>query len=585
MRNDPLNRLTTGDGTQKKRRSGDGYYILFLAVLGLYANAAVYGFQYPAGADYNLFLPMANWLRDPSLYPGDAIRDAFPHIQTFYWHVVAILSQHYSAGHILFTLFLITKLIFFGSIGLLLGTRVRNRFLGACMVMAIGLSGTLNNQTPIGGTIILDEISEHAALAVAIALFAGVFLAEGKWRSAALLAGISAYVDALQFIQILPAFAFFAIVDWRKQRRQIIGAALLGAGAFLPWFVHFRRSFLTNYPSDYVFALLVHYPLHITLRWTPVSQIIEAATLLIAAVCMSFIARKGGLQLERRLELLAVSYFTVMLVGIVAGWFWLTPSVARFMLQRADSLLIPYAFLLIQIYAARLLESPIVHRPATTCLLAVLAILCPLSNYVTIVLFPAMILWLKPPEWLERYVVAAFERSRKSISTISTSRMVAGLCCVGVLVSFVLLTSSVDQWWNFHIPASPDESACYDAQIWAQAHTLREATFMVPPAGCGFRVLSYRSSWGEWSDGNAMYFYPAFADTFLGRVKVLDQTPRPQGAGIVDFMMEAYKNQSWDRIRSVANENKLDYIVQFRSVQYPIEPVYANERFAIYNAR
>ncbi len=197
-----------------------------------------------------------------------------------------------------------------------------------------------------------------------------------------------------------------------------------------------------------------------------------------------------------------------------------------------------------------------------------------------------MILWLEPPEWLERYVVAAFERSRKSISTISTSRMVAGLCCAGVLVSFVLLTSSVDQWWNFHIPASPDESACYDAQIWAQAHTLREATFMVPPAGCGFRVLSYRSSWGEWSDGNAMYFYPAFADTFLGRVKVLDQTlARPQGAGIVDFMMEVYKNQSWDRIRSVANENKLDYIVQFRSVQYPIEPVYANERFAIYNAR
>jgi hypothetical protein len=119
MRNDPRNQLTGGDGTQKKRRSGDGYYILFLAVLGLYANAAVYGFQYPAGADYNLFLPMANWLRDPSLYPGDAIRDAFPHIQTFYWQVVAILSKQYSAEHILFTLFLITKLIFFGSIGLL----------------------------------------------------------------------------------------------------------------------------------------------------------------------------------------------------------------------------------------------------------------------------------------------------------------------------------------------------------------------------------------------------------------------------------------------------------------------------------
>jgi hypothetical protein len=35
----------------------------------------------------------------------------------------------------------------------------------------------------------------------------------------------------------------------------------------------------------------------------------------------------------------------------------------------------------------------------------------------------------------------------------------------------------------------------------------------------------------------------------------------------------------------VANENNLDYIVQSTKTQYPSQPVYANEGFAIYRAR
>ena len=235
-------------------------------------------------------------------------------------------------------------------------------------------------------------------------LLAGVLLVEGRWRSAAIAAGLSVYVDALQFVHVLPAFALFAMLDWRERKRQIVAAAVFGAGVFLLWFVHFHRTFLTNYPSDYISALLIHYPLHITLRWTPVSQIIEAAIILLATACVCFIARGSELKIERRLELLGVSYLIIMLLGILAGWFWLTPSVARLMLPRADSLLIPYAFLLVQVYGANLLELRIVRRPATTCLLAVLAILLPLCIYLAVLLLPAMILWLDPQVRLERFL-------------------------------------------------------------------------------------------------------------------------------------------------------------------------------------
>ncbi|MGH9680670.1 MAG: DUF6798 domain-containing protein, partial [Candidatus Acidiferrales bacterium] len=324
---------------------------------------------------------------------------------------------------------------------------------------------------------------------------------------------------------------------------------------------------------------------HITLRWTPLSQIAEGAIVLLATVAMCFVARKRGIRTERRLELLAVSYFAVMLAGVLAGWFWLTPGIARFMLPRADSLLFPYAFLLIQIYGADLLEMQEIRRPATTCVLAVLAVLSPLHDILAISLLLATALWLEPRELLDRFLAAVFGRLRKSILAIPISRIAAGLCGLAILASFIPMISPVDQLWNFRIPPNPDETACFDAQVWARDHTPRDATFLVPPSGCGFRALSERSSCGEWSDGNAMYFDPAFADVFLKRVKTLDPEPAPQGTGLIDSLTEVYKKQSWNHIRAVANGNHLDYIVQFKSVRYPGEPIYANEGFAIYKAR
>jgi hypothetical protein len=68
-------------------------------------------------------------------------------------------------------------------------------------------------------------------------------------------------------------------------------------------------------------------------------------------------------------------------------------------------------------------------------------------------------------------------------------------------------------------------------------------------------------------------------------MQVLVPAVAPQGTGITDSAADAYRQQTWDRIRAVANQNNLDYIVQSTSAQYPAEPVYANAAFAIYSAR
>ena len=396
--------MDPGNSTRGEGKRREWSVVFFLALLGAYANGAIYGFQYPAGPDYSLMLPFANWLRDPSLYAGDALRNVYPHIQTFYWPVVATLSKHFKTENVLFVLFLTTKFIFFAAVGRLFVTRVQSRLLAVCAVLAIALSGVLNGQTPIGGTIVLDEISEHAALALALVLLAGVFLIEGRWLWASIIAASSAYVDALQLLHMLPAFALFAVMDWREQKTRILSAAALGAGAILPWWLHFHKTFISIYPAGYVSALLINNPAHLTLRWTAISQIAVEAAILLAAVGMSLLARKWGLPRERRPELMAISYLAVVSVGVIAGKFWLVPDVARFMLPRADSLLLPYAFLLVQIYGVRLLERRSL-APVTTSLFSAIAIVSPLWEWLAVVLPAVGAFLLAQARWQWRLFV------------------------------------------------------------------------------------------------------------------------------------------------------------------------------------
>ena len=558
------------------------YYPLSLCLLGAYANLIAYGFQYPAGGTYNFVLPMANWLRNPSLYPGDPIRDAFVRHASLFWPTVTAMSKYWSMEHVLFILFVLAKLIFFLAIGRLVAAGVRNRLLGVCIVIALALSGVLHAATPIGGTFILGTTSEQGVLGFPILLLAGVFLVEGRWLSAAVTAGLAVYIDAIQFLHTLPAFAIFALVDWRERKRRIVAAAVVGAGIFAPWFAHFYRSLAVSFPKDYISALLIFYPHHITLRWTSFSSLVESGAIIAGLCVVGFIGKKRGLlRREARLEVLAGSYLIVVIAGIVVDKLWLTPSNARLMLLRADCFLLLCVLLTIQIYGANLTAPVHTFQPVTV-LLALCAVLLPLFFRLGLLLFLIMlVIWIDPKERAERFFSTVFSR----FDWLPASRIVVAGCCLAFLAKGIAIgVPSAVRLWSFTLPPTPEESACYQAQLWARSNTPADTRFLVPPAGCGFRVLSERSSWGEWSDGNAMYFDPLFAETFLSRMAAVHEPIALPGPDVLHLWQDYYRQQSWEQIRGIATRNNLDYIIQFRDVQYPATPAFQNRRFAIYRA-
>lgn len=598
--------------------------VLLLAFAGAYMNVVVYGFSYGAG-DHEFELPLLNWLRDSNLYPLDPIRDAFARFPSIYWPGVAYLSHWMSPERAAFLLLLLTKMLFFLALARIVETRVKDSRLAACVVLSVALSPFLNDQTPLGASTILHAVQTHATLAVALLLWVGCLLLEERWTTATALGALTIYLDALYFVFMLFAFAAFAVFDWRRRRAEILVAGLLGATISLPWLFLFRGVTYKQFPNGYVEALLAFYPFLLTLRGHEVYELVSGAGLVLAAALMCAVAWKYNRYRDTRFEVLTASFILPVFLGAVLGEFHLTSMVARLQLLRADSFLLLYSILFVQIYGANLLHSP-AKGPAIAFFLGATAILMPLSDSVGLLwlIFIGMALWADPEEHFERLVRGVV--SLPSVRLIGSGLLLAGMVAawlkreewsftvvialailmacfyvadernkarstrqaeVTVLVTAVaifLLTMSrvpaIPRLWNPVIAPTAEESNWRAVQVWAKANTARDAMFLVPTYPGGFRAFSERSSWGEWRDGQAMYHYPPFESEYRKRMMAVGYSWGKWNG--TEAITETYRHLSWERLSAIAHQNHLSYVIQFRDVVYPATPVFANQDFSVY---
>jgi hypothetical protein len=180
-------------------------------------------------------------------------------------------------------------------------------------------------------------------------------------------------------------------------------------------------------------------------------------------------------------------------------------------------------------------------------------------------------------------VVGGFPMHRESAAIIGSeqSRLVSGICGLVLICAMIGIIPSTSRLWNPMIAPGPLIAAWREIQYWAKSHTPPDAKFLVPPLPEGFRAFSERTSWVDWRDGTAIYSVPEYAPEWRHRMDAI-------GIQMVvnqlneDVMIRQYKEQSWERLSTVAREHNISYIIQYTEVQYPVRPVFTNERFAIY---
>lgn len=600
---------------------------IVIGLLGAYANIVAYGFGY--GTDNHEFqLPLVNWLLNPGLYPNDLITQAFAHFPTIFWHVVAYLSHWLPIKAVVFLFFLFTKLLFFVALARLLVSPIKDKRFVICIVLAIAISPFLNDLTPLGASNVLDAVQTHTSLAIALALWAAAFLMEGRWILAAVVCAFIVYVDALFFVFMLFAFAAFALFDWHRRKAAILLSGLIGAAISFPWLLLSEGAIYRHYPNDYVEALLALYPFHLTLRSHEPYELISAIGLVVAAVLMVMIIRNKGCPRDTRFELLAASFFFPVLLGAIFGELHLTPTLARLQLLRADSFLLLFATLLIQIYAVRLSQVS-TQYPAALFFLCSMAIVLPLSESLGLLwpLFIAMFLWFYSVEGFDAFSRAMVRAGRirlillavllagiifagrydqdwtstvvillvtvgssvfvyRNSPSVSAAR-IGGSAIVVTVLSVIMVASGmipkISRFWDPRISPTPLQSDWFDAQAWAKAHTAMDTQFLVPTFPGGFREFSERSSWGEWKDGQGMYHYPPLSTIYRERMTAVGYSWGAwQGT---THVADGYKRASWDALVALARKNHLSYIIQFRDVVYPATPVFSNTHYAIYEVR
>jgi Domain of unknown function (DUF6798) len=530
---------------------------------------------------------MLNWLRDPTLYPGDIIREGFARYPTIFWKAVALVPRGISTEAVLFFVFLVTKFLFFLAIARIAWFATSDfRFMRLTAVL-VALTPLLNFRMPFGAVRLLDPIQTHTPLAIAVLLCACAALLEGRWILATVLTSATIYLSVPYTVYALFAFVAFALVDLKSKPRTVLFSGALGAILMLPWLVMNLSMLREPDPPSYVSALLLFYPLH--LKWSSHHRIdfVYGPLFLLGVLAIVLWAHKKRLALNFRLETMAAAFFVPVAIGVVVGQVHLTPLLARMQLMRADALLFLFSALLLFAAVYGMTLNGLIPFPAVALPAAFLVFLLPRTplQFTLFIFGLGLAFWGDCREFLRKACIYLGDRvpfrGRPQWARLSLIALIF-IACAGLLAKTVLSTPFANM---FSIPEhGPDSWSA--VQIWARDNTPRDAVFLVPTFMEGFRVLSHRSSWGEWKDGTAVYLYPPFADMYIARMKDVGWSSAPDltGGGTIN---DRYKSLSWGTLLALAEKNHLQYIVQFRDVLYPNAPapVYSNPDFAAYKVQ
>ncbi len=357
------------------------------------------------------------------------------------------------------------------------------------------------------------------------------------------------------------------------------------AGAILsaPWVILNRGHMAGPFPFDYVRALLFFYPANLTLSAHRPFPVLVGLAFLATVFAVAVWAHLQGAAPGCRLELMALAFVPPVLIGGLAGEFFLTPRIANFELLRADAFLLLYSALVLILSVYRLADRGLIPFPAVALPLAILVFTAPHDwlRVLLLLLGLQVTLWSEFRNWFD----AGLKWLRKRRLSTWVERGVWGGIGVAVVVVYSGLFALAAHSWKprerFAIPGR-NQDAWSSLQTWARLNTPKDAVFLVPTDVEGFRVLSDRSSWGEWKDGTVVYLYPPFADEYIRRMSEVGwQTP--PDLRILGVLKRRYESEPWGSLLAVARENRLQFVVQYREIRYPVTPIYANPEFAVYS--
>ncbi|MBI5960708.1 MAG: hypothetical protein HY866_18360 [Chloroflexi bacterium] len=558
--------------------------LLFIALSTFLAVFGVQGIEYGVVnnfRDQSVQIPIINSYANPNEFIDDTLVEARDSYVTLFYPAIGLLARVFPLSELLQTLYILSTAITLGGVYMLGETLFRERRVGpyAVILWMVYFSNP-------GGDFIHSPFITHTTFAIAIELWALVFIFRGRYSLAASLLGIAVNINAMTAFFVTFMWFVAVLLNPKVWSWRLLHLPFLMAGMALPtlyWkfslplteasldqFIEIMRMRLwyVVFPSTIqpilwvgfaALLLLWRYSWRFGLPESEKHRMVLSMVAGIAGLCVvaTFFAEVVPLEFIIELQLIRSTWLiTVMMMFYYANMFGqLIQSDKRWQHWLAFGLILALTC------PRWVLELAPPNQPTPYPLIVDLD--TPWVNNHRLLVGIILTLVLGGLFVVVRYLV----QHRKELNLSTQGHMAAAWFTVA---AFSLA-------WPAVVDSKiPDEQKhmtddWQQTLIWIRDNTPETAMFVTPPEYDGFRMETKRAYLGDWKDGTIGIFHNGWAIDWYTRMEAL-------GFNDEDFIFEP---MTQDRLCTVVRDYDVDYAVVKQEWKISGEPVYTNDQFAV----
>lgn len=504
-------------------------------------------------------LAVVEFLRDPTLYPTDPIRDTLPRYISCLWWVVTWLSQFIPLEPLEFGLFLLARALLFVAVYRLASVVAPGSLLAAWgSLTAFAL---VPQQMFALGTLV-TSIFEQSSLSVPFVLLSVADLLQRRYWRGALWLGIVANLTVLYAVYITVYLLVIVLSirglrqEWKRGVTSLLLALLVATPVLLLMLTQGYAA-----PADVELWYKVNRfrsPFH-------VYPLAFAATrwlyLLLFSALVGVVGWFSSLLRPMVWWLCYAWLCTVALFltgALLTAYVVRVPTLSSLQLARGIDLLFAPAAVIIASGSALLLDRALAAKNFWHLVGA------------AVLLGGGVSLWSYTAHSEASWIMLAGVLTLLIVSRLSGRYTRTDV--LAVLVG-VLMSALVWQWQTkgTSIRFAVD-SPQYPFAQWAQRNTPKEAVFLVPPGNQedwqSFRAISRRGVFVTWKDGTHVLFDPRYTEEWVNRIAEIGFDLRRHELGLrgsspVDWnnINELYVRLSDEQVQHIATRYRIDYWV------------------------
>ena len=525
-------------------------------------------------------IPLVHWLNDRSLYPHDPFMAVLARYPSALWPAVALGARVFPLEGMLLVLLVLERLFVLyaaGRLALAFAPRSGLAVVGAMALFAFAIRPLL------GGGTIVESYFEQTGLAIAVFMLAAAAFHERRTVAWAIWMGVGFSLTPMYGLFAGNYFgaAFVADPELRGAWRRWVGPFLLFLA--LAWYGIYAPvvAALSSRSDDAIWFLAARFRARahlFPLAWDPWHFVLFAALIALFVTLLVHGRRERPRLFRQGLAWTAVTCLWI-LDAFLARYVLHSRPLMMMQPARATDLWLALAGTgIVSLAAARIEAASDAERRQAW----------------IVVLGVAFLVWLPPGAWMVAVLLGfvALPAVWRRVGRWASPRwigwgLVAWVLLVGAGVSHQRWTKSGNVR---DVVCQGPERGVRQVAAWAEAHTARDAVFLVPTGVTSdfdeFMGLAKRSIFVNWELGAALNWAPDYLPEWMDRLAAVGRDLRPKDGRVRSIEPDkAYRELQDEDVARIKRRYRVDYWIVFSDQSSSHPELFRTEDYRVLDLR